>query len=280
VRHEPGTLRGLIADATPEAPAAGSIRLVQKEFPGGGIDGYSVYLPRTYGRDLTATYPVLMCLHGGSAVGGDMVGMHNWGIPRMVWEESGQDSARHGLALDSFIVVTPHLVGGQFWEHADAIDQILTEVVAEQRADPDRISLTGLSRGGHGTWGLASRLPGRFAAVAPMGGDIEGIDDFAPLVELPIWVAHTARDEVVPVSGSHEAIAAIEALGGAPFAVYDRFDLTGTDWQEQRHVFVTPDLVTHDVWTPLYERTELYEWLLSQRRRSGEAALPSEARFY
>jgi predicted peptidase len=47
----------------------------------------------------------------------------------------------------------------------------LDEIEANYRVDKNRIYVTGLSMGGHGTWSLAlSAEPNRFAAIAPVCG--------------------------------------------------------------------------------------------------------------
>lgn len=58
------------------------------------------------------------------------------------------------------------------WEDWGRDNALAALADAEQRfqTDPTRVYLTGHSMGGHGSWQLASLLPGRFAAVAPSAG--------------------------------------------------------------------------------------------------------------
>ena len=55
------------------------------------------------------------------------------------------------------------------WGRRDALEVL---ALAERYLphDPRRVSVTGHSMGGHGTWSLASLLPGTFAAAAPSAG--------------------------------------------------------------------------------------------------------------
>jgi predicted peptidase len=127
-----------------------------------------------------------------------------------------------------------------------AVRDLLEEVLDRYPIDADRVYLTGLSMGGFGAWELATRLPGRFAAVAPIcgGGDATAV---APLVGLPLWAWHGADDEVVLPERSREMIAALRAAGGSPRYT----ELPG---------------VGHDAWTPAYTGPELLPWLFARRR--------------
>ena len=67
------------------------------------------------------------------------------------------------------IVVIPQVPVGTQWTgaQADLALAALDQVLGEYRVDVNRVYLTGLSMGGHGTWYLAYRHPERFAAAAP-----------------------------------------------------------------------------------------------------------------
>ncbi len=87
--------------------------------------------------------------------------------------------------------------------------------LAYSNIDANRLYLTGLSMGGYGAWEAAERWPDYWAAVAPISGAGDP-SVAARLVNLPIWAFHSADDPIVPVSGSRDMIAAIEAAGGHP----------------------------------------------------------------
>ena len=127
-----------------------------------------------------------------------------------------------------------------------AATQALEDTIAREAVDPARIYLTGLSMGGYGTWDLAARMPGRFAAIMPICG---GGDDrvAARIAALPIWCFHGDDDTAVPVDRSRTMIAAVKAAGGRP--IYS--ELAG---------------VGHDSWTPAYRDRFVLDWLFSQRK--------------
>jgi dienelactone hydrolase len=55
------------------------------------------------------------------------------------------------------------------WGRLDALE-VLDLAAQQYPHDPARVSLTGHSMGGHGTWSLGSLFPGRFAALGPSAG--------------------------------------------------------------------------------------------------------------
>src|SRR5205807_1054806 len=91
----------------------------------------------------------------------------------------------------------------------------LAEAQREFNGDRTRIYLTGLSMGGYGSWYLAGKYPGKFAAIAPICGGIlmpdmarmQPPDDNSPYLEAakkigktPVWIFHGGDDPVVPVT--------------------------------------------------------------------------------
>ncbi|MEL6141972.1 MAG: hypothetical protein AAFU67_10175, partial [Bacteroidota bacterium] len=158
--------------------------------------------------------------------------------------------------------VMPHIEQGQFYENAEAITAILTEVKEAYRISEDRIYLTGLSRGGHGTWGVASRMANHFAAIAPICGALHGVDDFSTLVSLPIWVAHNPDDNIVKYERSKKAVAEIETLSKQTF--HHSTTISAADFQQHDLIFTSGenDVKPHDAWTEMYNEVNFYKWLL------------------
>ena len=96
-------------------------------------------------------------------------------------------------------------------------------------------TITGVSMGGSGVWDLASRLPGRFAAIAPVCGEIgpPGVPASAhdasrsaqassvyaqvarKIAGTPVWIFHGADDPVVPAAAPRRMEAALKAAGGS-----------------------------------------------------------------
>lgn len=192
---------------------------------------YLLYLPKDY-ADSDKKYPLMLFLHGAGESGDDLEMVKKHGPPKIV--EGKEDFP--------FILVSPQSPG-RGWR-PEVLSAMLDDVIAKHRVDTDRVYLTGLSMGGYGTWALAAAEPDRFAAIAPIcgGGNPR---DAEKLKDIPTWVFHGAKDEVVPIARSEEMVNALEAAGGKPkFTIYPE--------------------AGHDSWTETYNNQELYKWLLEQ----------------
>lgn len=122
----------------------------------------------------------------------------------------------------------------------------IERLVADEPIDLRRVYLTGLSMGGFGSWDLAARKPGWFAAVAPVcgGGDPQRAAAYAGL---PIWAWHDEGDPVVPVELSREMVEAAEGAGaGVKYT-----ETTGHG---------------HTSWVPAYDADAAPAWMFEQRR--------------
>src|SRR5690606_33784366 len=120
---------------------------------------YAGYVP----RELPENPPVVLFLHGRGESGTDGSRQIAVGIGReLLWNPDRWPA----------IVLLPQKPDheSQWPEHEPAVLGILDAAIDEFGADPRRVVLTGLSQGGHGSWIIASRNPGRFARVAPVCG--------------------------------------------------------------------------------------------------------------
>ena len=197
---------------------------------------YLLYLPSGYNTDLSAKWPLMVFLHGSGASGTNVERVAANGPPMLI--EQGRDYP--------CIVVSP-LCSNSWWTAAD-LQPFLEDIVKQYRVDSDRVYLTGLSMGGYGTWDLAERSPGFYAAIAPLCGG--GVTSQAyQLRDLPVWAFHGALDSTVPVIRTQEMIEAIRQAGGDPL------------------VTIYPNL-GHDVWTVTYANEALYTWLFGQSREN------------
>jgi predicted peptidase len=224
---------------------------------------YVVYVPSGFSR--ARRWPVILALHGSGEYGSDGMRQTLYGVAAAIRQNPDRFPA---------IVVFPQARadGRPGWQEAggQAAMAALDAASAEFSGDPARLYLTGLSAGGNGAWFLASRFPGRFAAVAVVCGFATGrhvaprevrYPALAPgaspaairtalaarLRGLPIWIFHGAADTVVRVEESRGMAEALRATGNS--VRYTEFPGVG-----------------HDAWTPAYGRAELWEWLLAQRR--------------
>jgi predicted peptidase len=196
---------------------------------------YLSYVPDGYGTHRSQKWPLLLFLHGAGERGSDLELVKIHGPPKLI--ETGKKFP--------FVVISPQCPKDSMWV-PPALEALIDSVQRRYRIDSARIYVTGLSLGGFATWELALRHPERYAAIIPIcgGGDPSRADR---LRDLPVWAFHGAQDDVVPLSGSQDMIAAIKAAGGNPrFTVYPQSG--------------------HDSWTETYANDEVYSWLLQQRR--------------
>ena len=229
----------------------------------GTLYRYQVYVPREYQR--SATWPIILALHGGGQYGSDGLAQTEGGLARAI--------RRHADRFPAIVVFpqsppggTPgfQALGGQIAIAA------LDRSIAEFNTDATRVYLTGLSMGGNGAWYLAYQDANRFAALVVVCGFIgeftgttsgtfypaiapaSAPDPFAAVAQrisrLPIWIFHGDADKTVPVEQSRGMASSLKALG----ANVQYAELPG---------------VGHNAWDTAYERADLFTWLFGQRRR-------------
>ena len=189
---------------------------------------YLLYLPEnTSGIDL----PLILFLHGSGERGNDIELIKKHGPPKLAEEKDFP-----------FVIVSPQCPKDKWWD-VDLLNELLDEVISNNKVDNSRVYLTGLSMGGYGTWALATKYPGKFAAIAPIcgGGDPSTVSS---ITSIPAWVFHGAKDSVVPVTKSEEMVDALRKAGG--FVTFTIYPEAG-----------------HDSWTETYNNNTLYEWFLN-----------------
>lgn len=197
---------------------------------------YLLALPKDY--DAREKWPLLLFLHGSGERGTDLKLVTKHGPPKLI--AAGKSFP--------FIVVSPQCPNDRQWEPIELI-ALLDDLAKKHKVDADRVSVTGLSMGGFGTWRLAAYEPKRFAAIAPIcgGGEKYWAKQIAPI---PVWAFHGAKDIGVPVERSQTMIDALIKEKAAP------------------KLTIYPD-AGHDSWTETYDNPKFYEWLLEQKRSSG-----------
>lgn len=220
-------------------PAAAVGQYPQARLDPEGYD-YQLFVPESFSDGApmrkAKTWPLLLFLHGSGERGSDIAKVKVHGPPK--YADAHPDFP--------FILISPLLPSDEDWNLAK-LDRILEHAQKTLPIDPDRIYLTGLSRGGQAAWRWAAAEPRRFAAVVPVAGRGDPATACA-LKDVPIWALHGDRDDVVTPEGSFAMMRAIRACGG-----------------QQSRLTIYPDL-GHNAWDPAYSDPALYLWLLSHRR--------------
>ena len=193
---------------------------------------YLLYLPEEYSVT-SEKYPLVLFLHGSGERGRDISIVKRNGPPMLV--EQGRKF--------SFILISPQCPERTSWDNKLLIS-LLEDIVNKYNVDKSRIYLTGLSMGGYGTWSLAIEYPEIFAAIAPISGGGEP-DDVCALKNVPVWVFHGEKDDVVPIKEDSDMVDALKRCGGnVKFTKYPQ--------------------VGHGAWVQTYDDPEFYNWLLNQ----------------
>jgi len=214
---------------------------------------YLLFLPKGYEPGTEKRWPLILFLHGAGERGTN------------VWQVDVHGPAKYLAAHPDFpfILVAPQCPADQVWS-SEVLLELLNEVSASHKVDPQRVYLTGLSLGGFGTWSLALAHPERFAAAAPIcgGGEVLRVllaqhgfttpQTKEALKGLPIWAFHGAKDTVVPPGESERMVQALKGLGAG--------DVKLTIYPE----------ATHNAWAQTYSNPEFYKWLLEHKRVTSE----------
>lgn len=116
-----------------------------------------------------------------------------------------------------FIVISPQCPTDTRWiDLIEKLNTLLEHILATYPVDKNRVHLTGLSMGGQGAWCLAAFHPEKFAAVVPICGPIfpDYEKKLCALKNIPVWVFHGEKDEMVSVKNSYRMAEKLQACGG------------------------------------------------------------------
>jgi predicted peptidase len=254
-------LAAVLAGAVPAAARKAETGFLDRTVTVQGITyRYQVYVPQTWTKQ--QKWPVILFLHGYGERGDNGLRQTDVGLAHAI---------RVSPKPLPFVIVMPQCLSGQhLWVEPAMEEQALAALdqsIREFNGDRARVYLTGLSMGGYGTWDMAARYAGRFAAYVPICGGIKApptgpslhvslIDDpkvTDPYAEMarrigktPVWICHGADDPIVPVEEARKMAEALKAAGGN--VKYTEYPGTG-----------------HNSWDKAYAEPELFPWLLEQR---------------
>ena len=185
--------------------------------------------------------PLIVYLHGVGESGDNIEAVKTHGIPKYFCKD--QDYL--GLRV---VTLSPQCPWDKIWNGITVQLMNLIEIVANKlNIDKNRITITGNSMGGFGTWEMACEYNNYFAAAAPIcGGGMSW--RASALAKMPVRAFHGSDDLVVPIEYSKLMVDTINAAHGhAELTVFDN--------------------VGHDSWTSAYEKTDLIKWLASAEKQ-------------
>ncbi len=194
---------------------------------------YGVYYPDNY-KEL----PLVVYLHGAGERGENFSHLERHAIPRLLKEGKEYNA----------VILTPQCPAEFVWDNVVAnLKEIIDCVVSKYEIKEDRITITGSSMGGFGTWMMGLTYNNFFAGIAPISGG--GMSwRMSNLKYTPVYAFHGDKDTLVPHVYSELCVNAVKAGGG------------------NAELKILEGMGHNDAINYAYESTDLMEWLLAQRR--------------
>ena len=226
----------------------------------GEVFKYQVFVPDNWSP--RQKWPVILFLHGAGERADDGMQQTDVGIGTEIRVDRTRIPA---------IVVMPQCRKNLWWIQEPMQNLAIATLEAATRefhGDTQRTYLTGISMGGYGTWRLAEKYPGRFAALAVICGGLrppaatlkahpelvnltpaDNLKSYseaaAKIGKVPVWIFHGSDDEIVPVTESQRMQGAMKQIGA---------EVHYTEYPGVKHVS----------WYKAYDEPKLFPWLLSK----------------
>ncbi len=249
----------------------------------GTLQPYALYVPRGYDGHQKSAWPLIVALHGA-------LSDHKHNLRRVFGldnrpGETDAEASRNQLPLPDVpaFVVSP-LGRGELMGYDGLGGEDVMRVIADVRRaypiDPERITLTGASMGGGGTWAIGLRHPELFAALAPVCAvadfrrmvkpadaalyDLARLDALSPAAiagnaaHQQVFIFHGDKDPTVPVEDSRQMVARYNALG----------------WLGKNVHYTEYPGVQHPAWIPAYRDAELLKTLAAVKRDPAAPRTP------
>ena len=194
-----------------------------------GTFRYWLYTPADPEEDM----PLLVYLHGGSGKGDDLTLITGVdGFPKYL-----QDGDLGDVRAYVVIPQLPSTVKG--WTNAGSdLMTLINSVRSTYGISASRVSLTGHSMGGTGTWGVAAAYPATFAKIAPCSGSINNTTlNVNKLKNVPVRAFVGADDTIVSPDSSINFVASLKEAGAdAEVTIFEgagHFDIPALVYQDE-----------------------------------------------
>lgn len=163
--------------------------------------GYILWKPEGSETNL----PLIIYLHGAGERGTNLEHLYRHGLCRQMEE---------GLELPA-AVLCPQCPVDCVWDNiTHRVKALIDEIAEALHCDMSRITITGSSMGGFGTWAMGLNYSTFFAAIAPVAGG--GMSwRCTNLVKMPVYALHGRDDTLVPPVMSELMVNAVNAAGGS-----------------------------------------------------------------
>ncbi|WP_225443955.1 carboxylesterase family protein [Echinicola arenosa] len=223
---------------------------------------YRILYPENY--ESGKEFPMVLFLHGAGERGSDNEKQLSHGASLFL----GPDNRKNYPA----IVVFPQCPQDKYWidisvrqelfgkgdpdfsqsierpsKQLELVNDLSKMLIKNEKVDKKRLYVMGLSMGGMGTFETLGRWPKKYAAAVVIcgGGNLSLAKKYAP--HTAIWIAHGAKDDIVPPILSKRVYGVLKAEGA---------DVKYTLYPE----------ANHNSWDSTFEETELLPWLFSKHK--------------
>jgi poly(3-hydroxybutyrate) depolymerase len=261
--------------------------------------GYWEYLPQGYSHTAAQKFGLMIFLHGAGERGDGETQLNRLlqaggGWPTSLIANNGKQYPVIVLSPQCSVGPQngPHTeCGGGAWDAA-TIETFIRYAMARYNVDLTRVYVTGLSRGGAGTVGVARRMPSEIAAIVPICMAGGGVADDVNLRQMPMWVTHAVDDTTVNIGESRYFLNGViegptNIMTGYDYAtetVQDQLFLYRKStqsfaWSKQTSIAdLSPDLPqrfttykdgNHGIWARTYADANIMNWLLAQQLGTG-----------
>ena len=202
LRAARAVLCGLFA-AGGAATAGGAVDPVADSIAGYFHYNYRLYVPPS--ASPTHPLPLWVALHGRGESGTDNLDHVTTHVQNLL------DASQEGSS--PFILLAPQ--SQDDWVNPMNLKDLIERIASEYPVDRARIYISGLSRGGYGTYEAVADVPEMYAAAVTLSGwHSPGVA--AALAPVPFWLIHGTGDPTVPLTDSTGMVALMEAAGGQP----------------------------------------------------------------
>jgi len=179
---------------------------------------YLVYIPSGYNANTSASYPLLIYLHGGGDIN-DAYDISQLTGPTPHWAPPWLIAHSQWPSSRPFIVVSPLLkrdpavpnFNDQTWP-MDVVDGLVELLKTNYRVNANKIYFTGMSLGAAGCWSYAGVHPEKVAGLLVFSGNTD-LSTACTVANVPVWAFHGVEDGfVLPV----KTTAMIDAINACP----------------------------------------------------------------
>jgi len=247
-----------IGVAQMQAGEKGGEYLVKTKISNGDTLNYRIMYPHDF--DENESYPMVIFFHG----------MGERGSDNKTQLVHGSRLFRDSLQEYPAVVIFPQCPVTDYWANLyrpdeggakrnfdffynenpnptmSVVIELADDMIAQPFIDNSRVYASGLSMGGMGTFEFAYRLNDKLACAMPICGGgprakAEG------MTEVPFWIFHGLKDDVVHPRYSMMMLKAIQQAGGkAKITLFEK--------------------ANHNSWDPAFADTDYLRWMFNQRR--------------